>query len=94
MLWIPAKVYDQMPLLCPGTQKHPKLEKHPLLNNLCLQQMHLEAIVWYATIEADRPAVEPTLYGWRRDELNKALVPIGLPDRVAAAPDEVLNMVK
>ena len=38
--------------------------------------------------------MDPTLCGWRRDELNKVLVPIGLHDTIAAAPDEVLNMVK
>ena len=38
--------------------------------------------------------MDPTLYGWRKDELNKVLVPIGLHDTIAAAPDEVLNMVK
>ena len=59
-----------------------------------VKRMHLQPMVWYATVEVDPPAVDPTLYGWRRGELNKVLVPIGLPDSVAAAPDKVLNMVK
>ena len=45
-------------------------------------------------MEGASTVLDPTLYDWRKDELNKELVPIGLPDSIAAAPDEVLNMVK
>ena len=50
-------------------------------------------MVWYVTMEADPLTVDPT-YGCRRDELNKVLVPMGLPDSVAVAPDEILKMVE
>ena len=44
-------------------------------------------MVSYVTMESDPPPVNPTLYGWRRDELSKVLVPIRLPDSIVAAPD-------
>ena len=91
-------------VLCPGiTQKYPKLEKQPLLYNLPptdesfkenVRRVHLQAMVWYATRETDFLALEPTLYGSRRDELCNVLAPSGLPDSITAAPDEILNMVK
>ena len=59
-----------------------------------VKRVHLQAMVWYATMKAGSSAVDPTLYGWRRDKLNKVLLPINLPESIAAAPDEVLNMVK
>ena len=43
-----------------------------------VKRAHLQAMVWYATMKAGSPAVDPTLYGWSRDELNKALLPIDL----------------
>lgn len=39
-----------------------------------VKRAHLQAIVWYATMEAN-PPVDPTLYGWRRDELYKDSYP-------------------
>ena len=59
-----------------------------------VKRSHLQAMLLYATIKTDPLAVDPTLTGWRRDELNKVFVPVGLPDSIAAAPDEVLNLVK
>ena len=35
--------------------------------------------------------IHPTLYGWKKDECNKALVPVGIPEGVLSAPTEVLN---
>ena len=34
-------------------------------------------MVCYATMEDDSSAVDPTLYGWRRDELSKVFVSTG-----------------
>ena len=59
-----------------------------------VKRTHLQAMVWYATMKADPPAVDSTLYGWKRDELNKVLLPIDLPESIVTAPDELLNTVK
>ena len=59
-----------------------------------VKRAHLQAIVWYSTMEAEPPATDFTDYGWIKDELNKILAPVGLPSGISAAPDEVLNSVK
>ena len=46
--------------------------------------------MWYATLEPDPPDLDPTSFGWTRDESNKVL----LPTTVLVAPDRILNMVK
>ena len=55
--------------ISPGAQKKSKARK----SAPSLQSLHPKD----ATMEIDPPAVDPTLYGWRRDKLNKVLVPIG-----------------
>ena len=43
-----------------------------------VKRAHLQAIVWYSTMEAESPAINFTDYGWNKDELNKVLAPVGL----------------
>ena len=52
-----------------------------------LKRVHLPAMVSYVTMEADSPPLNPTLYGWRRDELSQVIVHIRLPDSIVATPD-------
>ena len=55
---------------------------------------HIQGLVWYSALSTDPPTIDPTQYGWTRDEFDKQLVPVGLPCGVAAAPEEVLNAIK
>ena len=41
---------------------------------------HFQAIIWYSTMEASPPDIDPTAYGWQRDMENRILSPDGLPD--------------
>lgn len=44
-------------------------------------------MVWYTVLEVDPPAVDPTLRGRRRDELNNVNVSINLPDSITDTPN-------
>ena len=58
-----------------------------------IKRAHFQAIIWYSTLEASPPDIDPTLYGWQRDMENRILSPVGLPDNIAPAPEEVLDDV-
>ncbi|XP_066913347.1 uncharacterized protein [Clytia hemisphaerica] len=38
--------------------------------------------------------MDPTKYGWTKDDINECLLPSMFPESVFAAPDAVLQMIK
>ena len=59
-----------------------------------VKRAHLQAIHWNSVLSADPPSLDPTVYGWERDEKTKSLSPVGIPPHKSAAPKEVLDMIK
>ena len=53
---------------------------------------HYQCIVWNTCLDADLPNIDPTQYGWKRDEANETLLPIMVPKGVEAIPKEVLKI--
>jgi len=54
---------------------------------------HIQTAVWKSALEPDPPFINPTEYGWVRDEATKTLTPRTLSPDVALAPPEVLELV-
>jgi len=50
--------------------------------------------VWKSAPEPDPPSLDPTKYGWVRDEATKTLTPRTLLSDVALAPPEVLELLR
>ena len=50
--------------------------------------------VWKSAPETDPPSLDPTEYGWVRDEATKTLIPTTLPLDVALALPEVLELLR
>ena len=59
-----------------------------------VKRAHFQSATWYSTMSPHPPNLDTTLYGWERDEVNKILHPIGIPDGIAPAAAEVLNLIK
>jgi len=55
---------------------------------------HFQVAVWKSVPEPDPPSLDPTEYGWVRDEVTKTLTPRTLPSDVTLAPPEVLELLR
>ena len=40
---------------------------------------HFQCAVWYATMGPHPPRLDPTYFGWEKNEKLKTLMPIGVP---------------
>ena len=59
-----------------------------------VRRAHIQTAIWKAAAEADPPAMDPTLYGWKREEASRSLVPVLLPPNVALAPSYILEIIR
>jgi hypothetical protein len=71
----------------------PKLRSLPPTTEAFTQNVKRAHLIWKAALQQDPPDVDPTDYGWEKDELNKALLPISVPSDTQCAPSEVLRMI-
>ena len=55
---------------------------------------HLQCCIWKHANEANPPDIDPTMHGWKRDDINKTLQPTQLPANTPAAPDSILQLIK
>ena len=55
---------------------------------------HVQVAVWKSATQPDPLSFDPTEYGWSRDESTKTLTPKTLPQDVALAPPEVLELLR
>ena len=59
-----------------------------------IKRAHLQACVWRNLKDEAPPNIDPEEYGWKRDETNKILVPITVPQNTTLAPAAILRLVK
>ena len=59
-----------------------------------VKRAHIQTALWYSTIGRYPPQFEPSMYGWSRDDKNKILVPVGIPDSIKACPEAILKTLK
>lgn len=55
---------------------------------------HVQTAIWKSATEADPPALDPTLFGWKREEASRCLVPVLVPANVNMAPSYILEMIR
>lgn len=51
-----------------------------------VKHAHLQTCIWKAALDQDPPNMDPTDYGWCRDEPTRSIQPITLPPEVPTAP--------
>ncbi|XP_066928156.1 uncharacterized protein [Clytia hemisphaerica] len=79
------------------TLKPPKLESLPPTTEVFLLNVlraHYQACIWNSCLDERPPEMDPTKYGWTKDDINECLLPTMFPESVFAAPDAVLQMIK
>jgi len=60
---------------------------------MSVRRAHIQTAIWKSAREAEPPKLDPTVYGWERDDVSKSLEPVQLPTNVALAPEDVLEMI-
>ena len=50
--------------------------------------------VWKAVLEKDYPDLVPILYGWKKDEASKSLLPVTVHGGAAIAPLDVIKVIR
>ena len=59
----------QLKLLTPTTESF----------ELNVKQAHFHCAVWYATMDPHPPKLDPTYFGWEKNEKLKTLMLVGVP---------------
>lgn len=59
-----------------------------------VKRAHFQTAQWYAAPYSSAEQLDPGQFGWIRDDKHKTLIPVGIPPNVAAAPQQVLEMIK
>ena len=55
---------------------------------------HLQCCIWKHANKANPPDIDPTMHGWKRDDINRTLQPTQLPANTPAAPDSIFQLIK
>lgn len=58
-----------------------------------VKRAHLQVCIWKHALDPEPPKLDPTLYGWEKDEASKSLIPVTTPHGTKPAPSEVLEFL-
>ena len=75
----------------------PKLKALPPTSNAFKENVnraHIQVCIWKHALNADPPNLDPTLYGWQKDETSKSLIPVTTPAGTKPAPLEILELIR
>ena len=59
-----------------------------------VKRAHFQACVWLSLQDNNHPSLDPTEFGWKRDEQSKTLQPVTLPDHIDLAPAFILKLIR
>ena len=59
-----------------------------------VNRAHIQVCIWKHALNADPPNLDPTLYGWQKDETSKSLIPVTTPAGTKPAPLEILELIR
>ncbi len=59
-----------------------------------VKRAHYQSYVWRSIEAAESPVADPDKYGWTRDEMNRTLVPITVPETVSLAPASLMSLIR
>ena len=57
-----------------------------------VKRVHFQCAIWRRALQ-EPPNVDPTKYGWFKDEQTKSLQPVTLPPLKLSAPDYIIKLV-
>ena len=57
-------------------------------------EQNVQTAIWKSAVKLEPPTLDPTKYGWARDEASRSLTPVMLPPNVALTLSEVLEMIR
>ena len=75
----------------------PKLKSLPPTSEAFAENVkraHLQTCIWKKALYQDPPDLDPTDFGWFKDEASKSLSPVTMPKDVAPALRGVLEMIR
>ena len=59
-----------------------------------IKRAHIQTSIWKAAMKQDPPRLDHSDFGWSKDEVTKSLLPVTTPTNTAAAPTEVLQILR
>jgi len=59
-----------------------------------VKRAHHQASIWRSAKEEDPPELDVEKYGWKKDDVNRSLVPTTIHEAVNLAPDSVLKPIR
>ena len=59
-----------------------------------VNRAHIQVCIWKHDLNADPTNLDPTLYGWQKDEISKSLIPVTTPAITKPAPLEILELIR
>ena len=59
-----------------------------------VKRAHFQAVQWYAAPYSSAEQLDSEKFGWIRDEKRNSLIPVRIPSKVPAAPQQILEMIK
>jgi len=59
-----------------------------------VKRAHHQASICRSAKEEDPPELDVEKYGWKKDDVNRSLVPTTIPEAVNLAPDSVLKLIR
>ena len=74
----------------------PKLCTFPPTNESFFENVeraHLQAAIWLS-VKHQPPDIDPEEFGWKKNETDKSLIPVTLPDNTTLAPESVFRLIK
>ena len=75
----------------------PKLQSLPPTDEAFRENVaraHLQVAIWRNAHGHDPPPLDPLQYGWIKEECTNSVVPRGVPEDVALAPNDILKLIK
>ena len=57
-----------------------------------IKRAHLQCAIWRKALQ-EPPSLDPTEYGWLKDEETKSMQPVMLPSTKSPAPDYILKLI-
>ena len=59
-----------------------------------VKRAHQQASMWRSAKDEYPPVLGVEKYGWKKDKVNRLLVPTSIPEAVNLAPDSVLKLIR
>ncbi len=81
----------------PGLTRVPKLASLPPMTEAFtenIKRAHLQTFLWMSPLKHDPQKLEPTDYGWVKEQNMKSLQPITIPPDVPLAPSDILQVIR